>query len=99
MTTIVFNKESKLKFSRSQVRILIFKWKSSISIVAHLAKNLSAMWKTWVQFLGWEDPLEKGKATRSSILASRIPWTVQSVGLQRVRATFTFNEKVCSNYN
>ena len=37
-------------------------------------KNLPAMWKTWVQSLGWEDPLEK--ATQSSILAWRIPWTV-----------------------
>ena len=35
------------------------------------------MWETWVQYLGWEDPLEKGKASRSSILAQRIPWTVQ----------------------
>ena len=35
-----------------------------------------AMWETWVQFLGWEDPLEKGKSTHSSILAWRIPWTV-----------------------
>ena len=33
------------------------------------------MWETWVQSLGWEDPLEKGKATHSSILAWRIPWT------------------------
>ena len=39
-------------------------------------KNLPAMWETWVQFLGWEDPLEKGMATHSSILAWRIPWTV-----------------------
>ena len=41
------------------------------SLVAQLVKNL-----TWVQSLGWEDPLEKGKATYSSILAWRIPWTV-----------------------
>ena len=34
------------------------------------------MWKTWIQSLGWKDPLEKGKATHSSILAWRIPWTV-----------------------
>ena len=46
------------------------------SLVAQLVKNLPAMWKTWVQSLGWEDPLEKGKATHSSILAWRIPWTV-----------------------
>ena len=38
-------------------------------IVAQLVKNLPAMWETWVQSLGWEDPLEKGKATHSSILA------------------------------
>ena len=42
---------------------------------AQLVKNLPAMQKTWVQFLGWEDPLEKGMATHSSILAWRIPWT------------------------
>ena len=38
------------------------------SLVAQLVKNLSAVWETWIQFLGWEDPLEKGKATHSSIL-------------------------------
>ena len=43
------------------------------SLVATLLKNLPAMWDTRVQSLGWEDPLEKGKATRSSILAWRIP--------------------------
>ena len=46
------------------------------SLVAQLVKNLPVMWDTWVQSLGWEDPLEKGKATHSSILAWRIPWTV-----------------------
>ena len=46
------------------------------SLVAQLVKNLSAMWETWVRSLGWEDPLEKGKATHSSILAWRIPWNV-----------------------
>ena len=46
------------------------------SLVAQLVKNLSAMQETWVQSLGWEDPLEKGKATHSNILAWRIPWTV-----------------------
>ena len=48
---------------------------SWVSLVAQLVKNLPAMWETWVQSLGWEDPLEKGKATHSSILAWRIPWT------------------------
>ena len=46
------------------------------SLVAQLVKNLPAMWETWVRSLGWEDPLEKGKATHSSILAWRILWTV-----------------------
>ena len=44
--------------------------------VAQLGKNLPAVRETWVRSLGWEDPLEKGKATHSSILAWRIPWTV-----------------------
>ena len=43
------------------------------SFVVQLVKNLPAMWETQVQSLGWEDPLEKGKATHSSILAWRIP--------------------------
>ena len=46
------------------------------SLVAQLVKNLPAMWETWVRSLGWEDPLEKGRAVHSSILAWRIPWTV-----------------------
>ena len=54
------------------------------SLVTQLVKNPSAMWETWVQSLGWEDALEKGKATPSSILAWRIPWTLRSMGLQRV---------------
>ena len=43
------------------------------SLVAQLVKNLPEIQETWVQSLGWEDPLEKGKATHSSILAWRIP--------------------------
>ena len=46
------------------------------SPVAQLVKNQPAIQETWVQSLRWEDPLEKGKATHSSILAWRIPWTV-----------------------
>ena len=46
------------------------------SLVPQLVKDPSAMWETWVRSLGWEDPLEKGKATHSSILVWRIPWTV-----------------------
>ena len=61
--------------------------------VAQLVKNLPSMLETYVHSLGWEDPLEKGKATHSIILAWKIPWTVQYMGSQRVRhnwATFTF---------
>ena len=43
--------------------------------MAQMVKNLPVMWETWVRSLGWEDPLEKGMATHSSILAWRIPWT------------------------
>ena len=46
------------------------------SLVAQLVKNPPVMRETWVRSLGWKDPLEKGKATHSSILAWRIPWTV-----------------------
>ena len=61
--------------------------------MAQLAKNLPAVWETCIQSMGWEDPLEKGKATHSSILAWRIRWTVWPMGSQRVRhdwVTFTF---------
>ena len=58
--------------------------------MAQTVKNLPAMQETWVQSLGQEDPLEKGMATHSSILAWRTPWTeepggLQSMWLQRVR--------------
>ena len=46
------------------------------SLVAQLVKNLPVMQETWVRTLGWENLLEKGQATHSSILAGRIPWTV-----------------------
>ena len=49
------------------------------SLIAQLVKNPPAMQETPVQFLGWEDPLEKEKATHCSILAWRIPWTVHGV--------------------
>ena len=49
-------------------------WNSSG--VTQLVKNLPAMWETWVQSLGWEDPLEKGLATHSSIFAWRIPMNI-----------------------
>ena len=49
---------------------------SWVSLMAQLVKNLPAMRETWVQSLGWEDPLEKVKAAHSSILAWRIPRTI-----------------------
>ena len=52
-----------------------------VSLITQLVKNLSAM-QIWVQFLGWEDPLEKETATHSSILAWKIPWTEEAGGLQ-----------------
>ena len=65
-----------------------------------MVNNLPAMQDNWVQPLGWEDPLEKGMATHSSILAWRVPWTeepgrLQSMGLQRVGydwVTLTFQK-------
>ena len=59
------------------------------SLVAQMVNNPPAMGETWVQSLGWEDLLEEGMATHSSILAWRIPWTeepgrLQPMGLQRV---------------
>ena len=52
-------------------KMTLFDW---AFLVAQLVKNSPVMWETWVQSLGWEDPLEKEMATRSSILAWRIPW-------------------------
>ena len=60
---------SDIQFHKSSLK----KW---APLIAQLVKNLPAVWETWVQSRGWEDPLEKGKAIHSSILAWRIPWTV-----------------------
>ena len=59
------------------------------SLVTHMVKSLPAVWETWVQSLGQEDPLEEEMATHSSILAWKIPWTeepgrLQSMGSKRV---------------
>ena len=51
------------------------------SLVVQTVKNPPAMWETWVQSLGWEDPLEEDVATHSSILAWRIPWSEEPGGL------------------
>ena len=61
---------------------LVSEW---ASLVAQLVENLPATWETWVWSLGWEDPLEKGKATHSSILAP-----IQPMGSQRGRHNFHF---------
>ena len=68
------------------------------SLVAQRLKRLPPMWETWVQSLGWEDPLEKEMATHSSILAWRIPWMeepgrLQSAGSQSQTqlSDFTFH--------
>ena len=63
--------------------------RTGVFLVAETVKNLPAMLETQVRSLGQEDPLEKGMASNSSILAWRIPWTeepggLQSMGLQRV---------------
>ena len=50
--------------------------------MAQMVKRLPALWETWVQSLGQEDPLEKEMATHSSILAWRIPWKEEPGGLQ-----------------
>jgi len=60
--------------------------------MAQRVKNLPAMWESWVKSLGWEDPLEKGIATHSSILVWRIPWTgepgrLQSMGSKELDMT------------
>ena len=59
-------------------------------LVAQMVKNLPAMWETWIQSLGWEDPLEKGMATHSNILAWRIPmdrgaWQATLYGVAKSR--------------
>ena len=56
------------------------------SLVAQIVKNLPAMQETWVLSLGWEDPLQKGMATHSSILAWRVPWTEEPGRLQSMRS-------------
>ena len=61
------------------------------SLVAQLVKNPPAMRETWVQSLVWEDPLEKGKATHSSLLAWTIPWTIaHGVSKSRMQLSLHF---------
>ena len=68
------------------------------SLVTQLIKNLPAVWETWVLSVGWEDPLEKGMATYSSILAWKIPWAeepgrLQAMGSQRVGHNWATNTR------
>ena len=69
-----------LNFPDSNILLLIIV-NNRTSLVARLVKNPPAMWETWVRSLDWEDILEKGKATHSSILAWRIPGTGEPGGL------------------
>ena len=77
---------------------------SRTSLVAQLVKNLSAMQETWIRSLGWEDLLEEGMATHSSILAWRIPMTeegpgkLQSMGLQRVNTAQCQSNNSCFTF-
>ena len=69
---------SQAKFTLEMRILLCFLF--TASLIAQLIKDPPAMQETPVRFQGWEDPLEEGKATHSSILAWRIPWTIQSMG-------------------
>ena len=70
--------------------------------MAQLVKNLPAMRETWIQSLGWEDPLEKRMATHSSILAWRIPWTVHRIAKSQTRLSdfhfHLYNHKCMQEY-
>ena len=68
----------------SRLALEIFDLETRTSLVVQKVKNLPAIQEAWVRSLGWEDPLEKGMATHSSILAWRIPWTEDSDGLQSI---------------
>ena len=68
------------------ITLLVHKGHSWAFLVAPRVKNPPAMQETWVWSLGWEDPLEKGMATHSSILAWRIPWIQEPDGLQSMES-------------
>ena len=78
---LIFAKINIIRSSKSVTHTLIFSIKLyhiGVSLMAQMVKNLPVMWENWVQSLGWEDLLEKGMATDSSILTWRIPWTEES---------------------
>ena len=99
---------STLKKAKSGIRLspLNLRCPSAIHrphLVAQMVKNPPAMQETQVQSLGWENPLEKGMAIHSSILAWRIPWTeesgrLQSMGSQRVRHDWATNTFTLPHY-
>ena len=62
--------------SKLYICICLYLYKERVSLVVQMVKNPPALWETWVQSLGWEGTLEKGKATHYSILAWTIPWTL-----------------------
>ena len=63
------------------------------SLVAHMVKSPPTVQETWVQSLGWDDPLKKGMATHSSILAWRIPQTDHGVAKSRMAEQFSLSNK------
>ena len=70
--------------------------------MAQRVKNLPAMQETqetWIQSLGWEDPLKEGMATQSSILAWRTPWTEEPVGLQSMGSQRVGHNRVTNTHN
>jgi len=82
-------RETSLRPGLSIVTVALTNRSLGAALVAQTVKNLPAMQETWVRFLDWEDPLEKGMATYSSIVVWRIPWTeepgrLQPMGSQRV---------------
>ena len=84
------NKNPALTRLNNRAELLAHLMSLGASLVAQLVNNSPAMRETWVQSLGWEDPLEKEMATHSSILAWGIPWTeepggLRSTGSQRVQ--------------
>ena len=74
ITPLALMKAENFRLIRKQIERC--KENQRASLIVQLVKNLPAMQETWVRSLDWEDPLEKGKATHSGILAWRIPWTV-----------------------
>ena len=87
--TILTLQIRKLRFSKVKLFAYDYNTSGGASLVTQMVKNLLAMWETQVQSLGWEDPLEKGMTTHSSILAWRITWTeepgeLQPMGSQRL---------------